>query len=160
MSKDENYKKAIEYLNTLNIEMVYRHAPENPHMADSRKKFNFLIDFNLRGKKEKFTLYFSQSHREPIAWGRRLSMKDHSKGVASLKLKNKHPDIFGLLNCIVSDADCLEYCFEEWCENLGYDPDSRNAEKIYFDCCTQTRGAQKIFDFEAIREYLEENELN
>lgn len=43
------------------------------------------------------------------------------------------PDAEDVINCLVQDALSLENStgFEDWAENLGYDPDSRKAEKIY-----------------------------
>lgn len=39
-----------------------------------------------------------------------------------------------LLYCLFSDADALNYTFDEWADNYGYDTDSRKAEAIYNAC--------------------------
>ena len=45
------------------------------------------------------------------------------------------PDPLDVLYSIVSDSDVLNYStFEDWAENLGYDPDSRRAESTYREC--------------------------
>lgn len=52
------------------------------------------------------------------------------------------PELPGVLWSLLMDTDGLEYSdtFEEWASNLGYDEDSRKAEKIYKACQeTQSR---------------------
>lgn len=44
------------------------------------------------------------------------------------------PELRDVIYSLVMDADAFEYDFEEWCANLGYDIDSRKAEKIYNEC--------------------------
>lgn len=48
--------------------------------------------------------------------------------------KGKEPDLEGVLECLASDVSCSQYTFSEFCSNLGYDEDSRKAEKIYLAC--------------------------
>jgi hypothetical protein len=47
----------------------------------------------------------------------------------------KEPTAADVLSCLVADADALDYSFEEWCGDFGYDTDSRTAEKTYKACC-------------------------
>ena len=45
------------------------------------------------------------------------------------------PKLADLLYCLAMDASAKEEeCFEDWAENLGYDTDSRKAEKTYQAC--------------------------
>lgn len=45
------------------------------------------------------------------------------------------PDIMDVLYCLVMDAGVLNCAsFEEWADELGYDTDSRQAEKLYRQC--------------------------
>jgi hypothetical protein len=39
-----------------------------------------------------------------------------------------------------------DYTFEEFCSELGYDTDSRTAEKIYKKCKKQLEKLNKIYD--------------
>ena len=50
------------------------------------------------------------------------------------------PALAEVLGCLVSDAQSLEGArsFEEWARELGYDPDSRKAERIYKAVVAQT----------------------
>jgi hypothetical protein len=45
------------------------------------------------------------------------------------------PELIDVMYCLVSDAEAIEYQnFEEFADMLGYDPDSRKAEKVYNAC--------------------------
>lgn len=46
------------------------------------------------------------------------------------------PTAADVLSCLVSDASSFESArsFEEWCGDLGYDTDSRKAERTYKAC--------------------------
>jgi len=49
--------------------------------------------------------------------------------------KPKPPDAADVLSCLCSDATSADrVTFEDWCSDLGYDTDSRKAEKIYLAC--------------------------
>ena len=43
----------------------------------------------------------------------------------------EEPKQADVLSCMISDAYALEEDFEGWAQNLGYDTDSRKAERIY-----------------------------
>jgi len=65
---------------------------------------------------------------------------------------NAHPvlnteyDILNAFYCFVSDAIAGSYTFEEFCNEFGYDSDSRQAEKIYRKCKKQLEKLKKIYD--------------
>jgi hypothetical protein len=45
------------------------------------------------------------------------------------------PDTLDVLYSLAMDADALEYAgFEDWANSLGYDTDSRKAEKVFTEC--------------------------
>lgn len=154
------YDHAVEYLKLYGISVSFVDVPENPYWPDdSRSKFNFLIEFQEDQSGVSFSLYFSQSHREPLYYGR-MEIDRANEERRRLRIENECPDLWAVLSCIIRDADCMDYDFEEWAENLGYDPDSRKAEKTYKACRQQTKEAMKIFNLDKIREYLEINELD
>lgn len=47
------------------------------------------------------------------------------------------PDLADVIHCLVLELDSLDYDFEEWADNYGYDKDSRKAEKTYRECREQ-----------------------
>lgn len=45
------------------------------------------------------------------------------------------PDPVGVLSCLLSDADAINYAtYEDWGPELGYDRDSREGERLYRAC--------------------------
>jgi hypothetical protein len=63
------------------------------------------------------------------------------------------PDI---LDSLRSDAECAYPTFEEFAAELGYDPDSRSAEKIYLACCETERKLRGLVGGKGMVELLEE----
>lgn len=60
------------------------------------------------------------------------------------------PTAYDIIACLVWDTP---ESFEEFCCEMGYDPDSRRAEKIWKTSLAMTRNLRKIFN-EAQREIL------
>ncbi|KWH50715.1 hypothetical protein [Burkholderia cepacia] len=54
----------------------------------------------------------------------------------------KLADVFG---CLLSDADSTEETFEDWCDSLGYDSDSRKAERTYHACRATAAKVAELF---------------
>ncbi len=50
------------------------------------------------------------------------------------------PTLEDVLSCLISDAASVDSArsFEGWAEDLGYDPDSRSAERVYDKTVAQT----------------------
>lgn len=69
------------------------------------------------------------------------------------------PALADVLRCILLDSDVRHYeSFEEFALNMGYDTDSRSAERVYNDCILNTLRAMACFGSTVLEE-LEEEEL-
>ncbi len=67
------------------------------------------------------------------------------------------PELADVLYSLVSDSDALDYpTFEDWAENLGYDTDSRQAERTYRACLESALQLRQIIDLDAARDALED----
>jgi hypothetical protein len=44
------------------------------------------------------------------------------------------PTAIDVLSCLLSDSNSADQDFDSWCQDLGYDSDSRKAERIYKAC--------------------------
>jgi len=55
-------------------------------------------------------------------------------------------DVLNAFYCFVSDAICGKESFEDFCSNMGYDEDSRTAEKIHKACIKSYNKLTKIYD--------------
>ena len=65
------------------------------------------------------------------------------------------PGLFDVLASCLCDSDALQYDgdFEEWARDLGYESDSRSAEKTFRECERIGRAMKRLFgaDFERAR---------
>ena len=68
------------------------------------------------------------------------------------------PTFADILDSLRNDAECAYPTFEEFADNLGYDPDSRSAEKIYLACCEIERKLRGLVGGKGMVELLEEVE--
>jgi len=89
---------------------------ENPSMNSNTPMNHFRVTLERRGTSEKFTLYFSMG-----------------TGLEG------DPDTESVIDCLSSDSSSIENAnsFEDFADELGYDPDSRRAEAIYHSCKAQ-----------------------
>lgn len=62
------------------------------------------------------------------------------------------PTNYDLFSCL--QTDYVDELFEDRCDNLWYDTDSRRAERIYNNCVKQTYKIKKIFSYNEIRKLL------
>lgn len=59
----------------------------------------------------------------------------HNKRPGLTETNLPKPKMAEILWALIMDSDVLGYaCFEDWADELGYNSDSRTAEKIYNDC--------------------------
>lgn len=105
------------------ISMTAERVDRNPYMADSDSMDNWKVVLTRRrsyggGDRSgqiiaKMTTYFS------------MGMGHHGK----------EPKAADVLDCLASDSASVDQQeFEGWANDLGYDSDSRQAEKIYKAC--------------------------
>jgi hypothetical protein len=60
--------------------------------------------------------------------GRRLTVPFYTGSLAG------EPDAEGVIDCLLSDAQAGDQDFDEFCSDMGYDNDSRKAEKTWKAC--------------------------
>lgn len=87
---------------------------------DIRKPWDQLDDWQRQAKQYRVTLEYK---------GRRMFL-DFFMGQGN----KKGPDAAGVMSCLLSDSTAIDQTFEDWCADMGYDEDSRKAEKIYQEC--------------------------
>jgi hypothetical protein len=71
------------------------------------------------------------------------------------------PSFWEVLHCLLMDISGIEeLTFDEWCADLGYNPDSRTAEKLFNRCRDTLPLVRRLLgrDFAEIR-LLDEDEL-
>lgn len=65
------------------------------------------------------------------------------------------PDNAGILYGLALDSSALEYSFEDWCSEYGYDSDSRKAHATYEACIDNARKMLKCFSKQSIQNIQE-----
>jgi hypothetical protein len=110
--------KTIEqFISDARISMTAARVDRNSHMEDSDRMDHWkctLVRIVAASSKKvyraKMTTYFSMGY-------------GHG---------GREPQTREVLDCLTSDASSVEWdSFEDWADNLGYDRDSRKAERIY-----------------------------
>ena len=89
----------------------------------------------------------------PEGEDQRLFTLYYSKGVGH---EGTPPEITEVLNCLQLDAAMLDQAsdFEDWAARLGYDPDSRAAERIYSGCIEQTDRLRDFLGDDLFNDFL------
>lgn len=65
------------------------------------------------------------------------------------------PDVADVVYCFLLDSSDTDETFEEWAAGLGYDPDSRTAEKIFNSCRDTASALRRAFtpaELDALKE--------
>jgi hypothetical protein len=111
------------------LRMDVEWADSNPSMSDndwSQSANHYLC--KLRCERRRMTVHFSQ--------GPALT---------------KEPALAEVLDCLSSDAVSVENSrsFEDWCAELGYDTDSRKAERTFEACKRQSSQLRRLLGDEA-----------
>ena len=68
--------------------------------------------------------------------------------------KGKQPKLDEVLNCLASDCSGVENDFEDFCSELGYDTDSRKAERIFKTCKAQAVKLEEFLGTEAFQQLI------
>ena len=68
----------------------------------------------------------------------------------------KAPGLVEVLDCLASDASLLENAptFEQWADELGYDADSRTAERCFKATCDQSGALRRVLGGDAFEALL------
>jgi hypothetical protein len=125
-----------EFIDAHNITFTFAPTDSNPDMDDFQGD-HYICGF-YRGD-DLFTLHFS-------------------KGLGH---EGTPPTPTEVMECLQMDANLLEGTrdFNDFCDDLGYDNDSREAERVYEACKAQTARLQAFLGdelFEALLECEEE----
>lgn len=121
-----------EFIEEQGVTMTAERTSENPNMDDSLSMDHWRCV--LKRGHERMTLTFSMGHG----------------------FNGEPPTVSDVLPGVQSDTASVENAngFEDWCDNYGYDPDSRRAERIYKACERQAK-ALKRFMGEIFDEFMD-----
>lgn len=102
------------------------------------------------------------------AWAVTLSRVGHSEdfdyctgtGLRSKVLKSNHarpvaPHAADVLQSLILDSSAVGQSFDSWCNEFGYDSDSRKAEATYRACQESADKLARVLDHKARKELAE-----
>lgn len=115
------------------INMTSQRVQENPNMDDFEGD-HWKVRLTCQGRS--LTTYFSQGYGH----------------------NGKEPEVEAVLSCLVSDAQAGQDDFEEFCSNLGYDNDSRRAERIHKACVSTGKRLEQFLGSELLSVFMYETE--
>ena len=135
----------------LSLDATFIPWSQSRNREEKQKSLNWMITLKREGRRcittdymqgighipgfpvqAKMTVFLDELLTHTCETGR---VYDYKTGDAASPIKLPPPNIANVLHCLFLDSDVLNYAtFEEWAPDLGYDPDSREAEKIYQAC--------------------------
>ena len=152
-TQDTNRQAIID-----NLGMALEASPahSNPSMDSDTEMDHWSVKLT-RPHCPSMTLFYSMGtglRRQPTNH-ELIALHDEERAAGLIPVK---PQLIDILYCLIADSDALDYTFEEWCDNLGYDTDSRKAEHTFRLCCDQTKQIKRLLgdDFEAVQEALQD----
>ena len=117
-----------------------------------------------------YTVTISREGRKPYTFDFWSSINDTYKSEAALIAEYPNmreldmrrviksavkPTAYSALTCLSSDVGVHEWTFQEFCDNYGYDTDSRKAKKAYNAVCDQSRALARLFNEEELDQLRE-----
>ena len=124
------------------------------------EKYNIKINckYGIKTPYDKLDNWQKDSHKYTcvLSIGRKRMTVDFFLGTSYTTDPTSDMVLSGLIEDYTS---VLNYDFEEFCDNLGYNSDSRKAEKIYKKCERLKNKLNKFLGEEILREFAETNGL-
>lgn len=124
-----------EFITKYNITMDAEYAENNPNMDGNQIMNHYIV--TLHHDDREYSLYFSQG----------LGIKCE-------------PTAKRVLESVLMDVSCVEsgQTFEDFCAEIGYDADSRRAERIYNACLKERDQIGELFGPEVYEEFIQISE--
>jgi hypothetical protein len=135
------------------------------YKAGQREVMRWLTAQGIRLKKvEDLGMKRDDDGWEHFAW--RLTVENWRGGGASYEFPymqgtahTAKPTLVDIMSALLSDASCvLGRDFGEFCSDLGYDPDSRKAERLYGQIVENNAKVCKLFGTTDLDELIERYE--
>lgn len=165
-------------LNALGLSMEATFIPwsQSRNREEPKKSINWLVTLKREGKgclttdymqgighipgfpvQAKMTIFLDELLSCTCETG---NVYNYKTGKAASPRKLPPPNITDVLQSLLLDSDVLDYVtFEEWASDVGYNPDSREAEKIYQACLKIALQMKQMFsgqELEALQELFQD----
>ena len=114
-------QQALDFLEKVRARVAFEYSHYGKHFADDEKDRD-VYRFTIRRKGKSYSGQFGQS-------------------IQGTK-NGEEPTVYNLLACLTKyDPES----FEAFCDNYGYDTDSRKAEKVYKAVLREWKGVERLF---------------
>jgi hypothetical protein len=157
-----------DYIESLGLEYKATFVPF--HESRNRAEKNLSINWEIVLKKGDHTMKVDYSQGIGHIPKDRQDFGEHNKREAEQQyswhgkyyvrnklIKVKPPSLADVLYSLALDSEAIDYTFEEWCGNLGYDSDSRKAESIYKSCLKEAIELKQLVpDLNQLREMFQD----
>lgn len=127
--------KLSDFITANRISMTVQRIDSNPNMPESREMDHWKCILVRREEYNEMTgrRYAPFSRVLPTAG--KIAAKMTVPFSMGFGHQGAEPDRAGVLDCLASDSASIEQSsFEDWAADMGYDADSRKAEKTYKAC--------------------------
>jgi hypothetical protein len=115
------HQTLLQFILGAGITVTAERWHENPHMDSPRDMDHWKV--TLRAGRSRYTTYFS------MGFG----------------YHGTEPTAADVLDCLASDASSVDQnSFEDWCAEMGSDPDSRRAERTYKACAQSAKRLRQL----------------
>lgn len=155
-----NYSDDVVALQNLIKQLEISVTYKGKHKAFERKEDNMYFDVEIkRGEKIinfeynqsiNFTEYFDVNENDIPFSGQWFKRKYYNrneliKELTNKKLKMYNDFLYSILCCIKTDGQVNDI-FEDFCNEFGYNEDSRKDYELFLECSKQARLIRKIFN--------------
>jgi hypothetical protein len=89
---------------------------------------------------------YHDQYRIMVSKDKKRASFDYYMSASDTQKGNKFEDYKLALYCLFQDGYDGSFSFEDFCSNMGYDQDSRNAEKIYKACQKMLEKCYRFLD--------------
>ena len=158
----EDTKTIEQFIEDNNLSMRVRETFDNPDMDNDRPETmdHFSILIEKPGNKA-FHLFYSQGlglRKANFRSGYTQSDLSRMKYPSDVRRVSKVvcPKLADVLDCLASDASTVENClsFDDFASEMGYDEDSRKAEKTFNKINEQVERLKTLLGEDAINELM------
>lgn len=125
-----------EFAKKHNLKFSFVSVIANPNMADMPEgSYHFQCMIAAADRKKSMVIPYSMGP----GWSKFPGMSVEQARLAREKAeRTRKPTLADVLDCLVSGYVTPHTRFEDWARDLGYDEDSRKAEKIFKACMEQS----------------------
>lgn len=142
-SIDKYEQQANDFLEKTGTSFKVKFLYSGPYFEDD-KDYRDIYSITLRRKDKVYNFKFGQSIAKSKSGikRRRIELDNKGKWISAMRLKHQAPTAYDVLACVTKYDPGT---FANFCDEYGFDTDSRKAEKTYFAVQDEWVNINKLF---------------